>query len=133
NGTKIKKHKIEIRKTYTLKPKYKYRAGSEFDEFLEENQMDNPLKVNYYLLRKELLDNKGSNKLSVIDANNYRNSQYNKLDLRVNDNLKRKIEANILYVRTVDTGSKNGRAGLGIVSEDYNVKGIYVSGNTYRT
>ncbi|MHA1985522.1 MAG: N-6 DNA methylase [Promethearchaeota archaeon] len=133
NGIKIKKQKMEIKKTYTLKPKHKYRAGSEFDEFLEENQVDNPLNVNYYLLKKDFLNNKGSNKVSVIDANKYRNNQYIKLDLRVNDKLKRKIEANILYVRTVDTGSKNGRVGLGIISEDYNVKGIYVSGNTYRT
>ena len=41
--------------------------------------------------------------------------------------------ANILYIRTVDTGSYNGRVGLGFVSEDFNVNGIYVSGNTYRT
>ena len=95
--------------------------------------MDTPLNVNYYLLKKEILNNKGSNKLSVIDANNYKNSQYSKIDLRVNDNLKAKIESNILYIRTVDTGSRNGRVGLGIITEDFDVSGIYVSGNTYRT
>ncbi|MBY8985113.1 MAG: N-6 DNA methylase [Candidatus Lokiarchaeota archaeon] len=132
-GTKFKKQNVELRKVYILKPKYKYRAGSEFDEFLEENRVDNPLNVNYYLLKKEILNNKGSNKVSVIDANNYKNSQYNKIDLRVNDNLKAKIESNILYIRTVDTGSINGRVGLGIITEDFDVNGIYVSGNTYRT
>jgi len=132
-GLKFKDKSNFVKREYNLKPKYKYRAGSEFDDFLEENRLDTPLNVNYYLLKKEVLNNKGSNNLRVIDANNYRNSQYSKLDLRVNDNLKRKIEANILYVRTVDTGSRNGRVGLGVISEDYNVKGIYVSGNTYRT
>jgi len=133
NGIKIKKQSGEIRKTYILKPKYKYRAGSKFDEFLEKNRLDTPLNVNYYLLKKEIMNNKGSNKLSVIDANNYKNNQYTKLDLRVNDKLKTKIESNILYVRTVDTGSINGRVGLGVITEDFNVNGIYVSGNTYRT
>jgi hypothetical protein len=38
-----------------------------------------------------------------------------------------------LYVRTVDTGSISGRVGLGVITEDFNVNGIYVSGNTYRT
>jgi len=133
NGIKIKKQSREIRKTYILKPKYKYRAGSKFDEFLEENRLNTPLNVKYYLLKKEIMNNKGSNKLSVIDANNYKSNQYTKLDLRVNDKLKNKIESNILYVRTVDTGSINGRVGLGIITEDFNVNGIYVSGNTYRT
>ena len=133
NGIKIKKENEEIRKTYILKPKYKYRAGSKFDEFLEENRLNTPLNVKYYLLKKEIMNNKGSNKLSVIDANNYKSNQYTKLDLRVNDKLKNKIESNILYVRTVDTGSINGRVGLGIITEDFNVNGIYVSGNTYRT
>jgi len=79
------------------------------------------------------VNNKGNNKLDVIDANDYRNNQYNKLKLQINNKLKSIVESNILYVRTVDTGSYNGRVGLGIVSEDFNVNGIYVSGNTYRT
>ncbi len=133
NGVKIKRQNREIKKTYLLKTEYKYRAGSEFDEFLEENSVKTPLNVNYYLLKKDVMNNKGRHKLSVIDANNYKNGHYNKLDLRVNDNLKNKIETNILYVRTVDTGSRDGRVGLGIITEDFNVDGIYVSGNTYRT
>ena len=40
---------------------------------------------------------------------------------------------NILYARTVDTGSIDGRAGLGFIKEHFGVDGIYVSGNTYRT
>jgi hypothetical protein len=133
SGIKIKKKDNKIEKSYILKPEFSYRAGSEFDEFLEEYLTSKPLIVKYYLLKKDVLNNKGDNKLNVIDANNYRNNHYNKLKLQVNDNLKDKVESNILYVRTVDTGSYNGRVGLGIVSEDFNVNGIYVSGNTYRT
>jgi type I restriction-modification system DNA methylase subunit len=132
-GLKIKKENQEIKRKYLLKPQYKYRAGSEFEEFLEKNAVDRPLGVNYYLLKKDVLKNKGNIKTRVIDANDYKNNQYTKLDLRINNYLKNKIEANILYVRTVDTGSFSGRVGLGVISEDFNVYGIYVSGNTYRT
>ena len=31
------------------------------------------------------------------------------------------------------TGTITGRVGLGLIEEDFNVKGIYVSSNTYRT
>jgi len=133
SGIKIKKKDNKIEKNYVLKPDFNYRAGSKFDEFLEEYLASKPLIVKYYLLKKDVLNNKGNNKLNVMDANDYRNNQYNKLKLQVNDKLKSIIESNILYIRTVDTGSYNGRVGLGIVSEDYNVDGIYVSGNTYRT
>lgn len=133
SGIKIEKKDNKIEKSYILKPEFNYRAGSEFDEFLEEYQVLKPLIVKYYLLKKDVLNNKGNNKLDVIDANDYRNTQYNKLKLQVNDKLKSIVKSNILYVRTVDTGSYNGRVGLGIVSEGFNVNGIYVSGNTYRT
>jgi len=79
------------------------------------------------------LNGKGENNMKVIDANRYENSQYKKINLKVNNSLKNTIESNILYVRTVDTGSFEGRVGLGIILDDFNVAGIYVSGNTYRT
>ncbi|MFX0080364.1 MAG: N-6 DNA methylase [Candidatus Hodarchaeota archaeon] len=133
NGVKIKKKDIQMEKSYFLKPEFNYRAGSEFNEFLEKYQASKPLTIKFYLLKKDVVNNKGSNRLEAIDANNYRNNQYEKLVLQINSKLKKIIESNILYVRTVDTGSYSGRVGLGIVSEDFNVNGIYVSGNTYRT
>ena len=60
-------------------------------------------------------------------------NQYKRLKLSISERLKEKIENNILYIRTVDTGSVDGRAGLGIIKEHFGVDGIYVSGNTYRT
>ncbi|MFX1425902.1 MAG: SAM-dependent DNA methyltransferase, partial [Promethearchaeota archaeon] len=132
-GTKIEKKGNLVEQSYVLKPEFNYRAGSEFDEFLREYQVKEPLKVKYYLLKKDVLNNSGENKLDVIDANNYLNNQYKKLKIEVNDRLKQIIQSNILYIRTVDTGSYYGRVGLGIISEDFDVNGIYVSGNTYRT
>jgi hypothetical protein len=133
NGIKIKKQNRILEKIYILKPEFKYRAGSEFDEFLKEYSAQKPLKVNYYLLKDDVLENEGDNDIKVIDANNYQNNEYKKLILKINDKLKEKVESNILYVRTVDTGSYDGRVGLGIITEDFKVDGIYVSGNKYRT
>ncbi|MFX1240187.1 MAG: N-6 DNA methylase [Promethearchaeota archaeon] len=133
NGVKIRKQNDVIEKRYILKPEFKYRAGFEFEEFLKRYYAQKPLNVNYYLLRDKVMRNQGKNEIIAIDANNYQNSEYKRLILHVNDNFKKKIMSNILYVRTVDTGSYNGRVGLGIIAEDFKVDGIYVSGNTYRT
>ncbi|HUW89668.1 MAG TPA: N-6 DNA methylase [Candidatus Nanopelagicaceae bacterium] len=122
-----------LNREYHLTPKYKYRAGSEFDEFLEEYTAHNPLKISYYLHHDEVLKNSGPYEISVIDANKYENNHYRELILKVNKNLQGKLHRNILYARTVDTGSIDGRAGLGIIKEHFGVDGIYVSGNTYRT
>jgi hypothetical protein len=128
----LKKNRITERE-YNLIPKYKYRAGSEFEGFLEKYRARNPLNVNYYLLNEEVSKNPGTYQITVIDANKYENTQYRRLTIEINNQLKEKIEKNILYVRTVDTGSIHGRGGLGIIEEDFGVKGIFVSGNTYRT
>ena len=92
------------------------------DRFLKKYRVANPLTVKYYLLREEVNKNKGKQEISVIDANKYENNEYKKLTLSVNEELKQKIESNILYVRTVDTGSRNGRVGLGLLEDDFNVK-----------
>ena len=130
---KFKNKNTFLNREYRLAPKYKYRAGSEFDEFLEEYAAHNPLRVSYYLQHDEVLKNSGTFETSVIDANKYENNHYKKVILKVNKNLQEKLHRNILYVRTVDTGAIDGRAGLGIVKEHFGVNGIYVSGNTYRT
>ena len=132
-GLKFKDKNNFVKRGYSLKPKYKYRAGSEFDEFIEENRNRNPLKVSYYLQKEEVLNNLGSFEIKVIDANKYENNHYQNLIINVNDKLKKKLINNILYARTVDTGSVDGRAGLGIIKEHFGVDGIYVSKNTYRT
>ncbi|MFX1269943.1 MAG: SAM-dependent DNA methyltransferase, partial [Promethearchaeota archaeon] len=133
SGMKLKKQNKIVHKDYLLKFDYKFRAGYEFDEFLKKYRKKYPLKVKYYLLKDKALENLGNNEIDVIDANQYNSNKYKKLKLKVNEKLKQKLESNILYIRTVDTGSYHGRVGLGIIKADFNVNGILVSGNTYRT
>jgi hypothetical protein len=133
NGIKIKKQNKIVKKRYILKPEFKYRGGSVFEEFLNEYRSQKPLNVSYYLLKEDVMKSKGENKIQVIDANNYQNNEYKTLTLHISSELRNKVIANILYVRTVDTGSYDGRVGLGVIFEDFEVNGIYVSGNTYRT
>ncbi|TFG13073.1 MAG: SAM-dependent DNA methyltransferase [Promethearchaeota archaeon] len=132
-GLKIKDENQQLKRSYILNPEFKYRAGSEFLEFLKEYKSEKPLIVNYYFLHDEVVKNKGKNRIQVIDSNHYINNQYKKMDLYVNDSLKNKIESNILYVQTVDKGSSEGRVGLKVIRKDFDVNGIYVSSNTYRT
>lgn len=132
-GLKIKKKNRILKINYSLKPNYNYRAGSEFEEFLKKYKAHNPLSVNYYLLKDEVLENKGNHEIEVLDANNYANNEYKRILLYVNKDLKQKIDSNILYIRTVDSGTYDGRVGLGLINEDFNVQGIFVSSKTYRT
>ena len=132
-GIKIKKKDIILNRNFILKPKYKYRAGSLFDEFIETYGRKNPLKIKFYLTKDEVRQNNGRCRVEVIDANKYEHHKYKRLIIDVNKELNDKVQSNILYTKTVDSGSDNGRAGLGIIQDDFNVSGIYVSGNTYRT
>lgn len=133
NGIKVKKENKILEKTYLLKSKFKYRAGSEFEEFLKNHRANNPLQIKYYLLMEEVSKNYGINKINVIDANNYQNNEYKKLTLEVNEGLEKKIKSNILFIRTVDSGSDEGRVGISIIKNEFNADGILVSRNTYRT
>jgi hypothetical protein len=133
HGRKFKKSGKVIEREYHLKPNYDYRAGSEFNEFLDQFKAKDPLNVSYYLQKKEIENNKGTNEIKVIDTSEYESNDYNRKVLKINRELKEKVLANRLYVRTVDTGSFDGRVGLYNIQDDFNVDGIYVSGNTYRT
>ena len=130
---KIKQNNELLDKLFVLKRKYKYRGGTQFFEFLDEYKTKKPLNVKYYLLSEEVTKNKGTNQISVIDSNNYANNEYKRIPISVNNNLREKIENNILYVQTVDKGSSEGRVGLGIIAQDFKVKGIFVSSSPYRT
>ncbi|PMP88705.1 MAG: methyltransferase, partial [Caldisphaera sp.] len=129
----IKIGKDVQRKTYTLDPKNHYRAGTDFEEFVENYKAKKPIKVNYYLTIEEVERNKGSYEVEVIDANDYDGKQYKKRKIYVNEELYKKIKSNILFVRTVDTGSMEGRAGLYVIRDVFGVDGILVSKAKYRT
>jgi len=131
-GIKIKKNK-ELKITYYLKPEFKYRAGSEFDEFVMNFRANKPFIVKYYLQNKEVYNNRGSFGIDVLDTSNYVSNQYKLLKIYLNKNLRDKVKSNILYIRTVDTGGIDKRAGLYEIKKDFKVDGIYVSKATYRT
>jgi len=133
NGTKIYPNGDISERKYNLDPKFKYRAGSEFMTFLKKFKTYEPLKVSYYLLIEEINKNLGENEVILLDANQYNNGKYERLTFSVNKELYKKIMGNILFVRTVDTGSNDGRVGLNDIKNIFNVNGILVSGNTYRT
>lgn len=132
-GIKFKKNDEVLRRGYELKPEYKYRGGTEFDEFGKKYKAIKPLVVKYYLLKEEVEKNEGNEEIKVIDTSEYNSNDYERKILRVNDLLKEKVLSSILYVRTVDTGSMEGRAGLNVIKDDFNVDGVYVSRATYRT
>jgi len=122
----------QIIRDYLLTPKNKYRAGSEFQDFIKNNNNNNNIKVNYYLMQKDVDSNSGNNQIEVIDSNEYINNNYIKKIIQVNDSLSKKITNNILFIRTVDSGSSQ-RAGLYTIKESFSADGILVSKNPYRT
>ncbi|MHA1253091.1 MAG: N-6 DNA methylase, partial [Candidatus Helarchaeota archaeon] len=132
-GIKFKKKGVILERIYELTPSSKYRAGAEFDIFTKKYRTVKPLQVKYYLTKEEVEKNRGNNKIMAIDTNKYLSNDYQQVSLYVNDKLKDKILSNILYIRTVDTGTVNGRAGLNVIRDDFKVDGIYVSKATYRT
>jgi hypothetical protein len=130
-GLKIKSDDIRKR-VYILKPKNHYRAGSEFDEFVEKNKATNPLSVSFKPITYDDVEkNKGDKKLIVIDANDYRNGKYAKKEICVNKYLYNKIKSNILYVKTLDA-ELGKKAGLYVIQEDFQADGIIAS-KPYRT
>lgn len=120
------------RRKYTLTEENNFRAGQEFEEYVKKNKK-NVLNIKYYLKKQELDKNLGDNKLILLDSKEYKNGKYTKRVFFVNDNLYRKIRANPLFIRTVDTGSENGKVGLYFINEVFGTDGIYVDGSTYRT
>ncbi len=129
----IKINRVRQRKIYTLDPKNHYRAGSIFEEFVNEYQAIKPLKVKYYLTLEEVERNKGELEVEVIDANAFNGKEYEKMKIYVNKGLYKKIKSNPLFVRTVDTGSLYGRVGLYRIKDVFGADGILVTKAKYRT
>ncbi|MFN3621760.1 MAG: N-6 DNA methylase, partial [Nitrososphaerales archaeon] len=127
-ATKISKDGEKMR-TYKLSKKFRFRAGSEFYEFVEQFKADNPLDFEYYLLKKDVEANKGEYEVTLLDVNNY-----SKIVAKVNKELHDRIKSNVLFFKTLDTGRFEGRAGLYECKKVFGVDGIMVSKDyTYRT
>lgn len=121
------------KKNYCLSPKNFYRAGGEFDEFASYYKSSSPLKINFYLTLEEVEKNKGTIKIKLLDANNFSNGYFKYQVFSVNEKLYQKLQNNPLFIRTVDTGSWEGRVGLYNVKEIFGVDGIVVTREKYRT
>ena len=138
------------KRIYVLTPKNHYRAGNEFEDFVETYRAKNPLSVKFYLTIDEVSGNTGNTGntcnncntgntgntdvsfVLLIDANNFDREGYVKKEMQVSKQLYDRIKSNILYVRTIDTGSPNKRAGLYVIQDDFQADGIIAS-KPYRT
>ncbi len=130
-GVKVR-HEVQ-RRVYHLSPAFHYRAGAEFEEFTTRFRARTPLKVRYYLHRSEIDSHPGERVLHLIDANGFTGKSYGRFTARVDEVLYRRVVSNPLFVRTLDTGTPDGRAGLYLVSEVFKADGIVVTGASYRT
>ncbi|MEN3038225.1 MAG: N-6 DNA methylase [Candidatus Kryptonium sp.] len=129
----IKINNKAIEKVYNLNPRNFYRAGGEFDEFVTHFKSPQPLKIEFYLTLNEVRKNKGSKRVKLLDVNNFSNGYYKVNTYLVNEKLYRKLQNNPLFVRTLDTGSWEGRVGIYNVKEIFGVDGIVVTKEKYRT
>jgi hypothetical protein len=121
------------KKNYYLDPSNFYRAGSEFDKFVSEAKFKKPIKIKFYLTLEELKKNKGRNKINLLDVNNNLNGYFSYYSYKVNQKFYRQLKNNPLFIRTLDTGRWEGRAGIYDAWEVFNVDGILVSKEKYRT
>jgi hypothetical protein len=129
----VKANHMATTRCYRLSPKWHYRAGSEFEEFVTLHRAARPLKVRYYLHRETVQQHAGAYPLRLVDANNFSGKGYRVLEVGVDAALYEYVKANPLFVRTLDTGSADGRAGLYFIPEVFGADGIVVTKATYRT
>lgn len=123
----------EKRKVYTLLPENHYRAGTGFWDFVKKHRSPEPLSFHFYLYWDEVKCNEGLREVILMDANSHqKGGGYKVFKANVNDLLWQKLKSNPVYVRTVDTGRIEGRAGLYLLG-DLAVDGIVVTKAPYRT
>jgi len=129
----LKINSKSIEKEYNLSPKNFYRAGGEFDEFVSYFKPLALLKIKFYLTMDEIERNKGKIPIKLLDVNNFSNGYFGFNTYTVNQKLYNRLKNNPLFVRTLDTGSWDGRAGVYNVQEIFGVDGILVTKEKYRT
>ena len=118
---------------YTLLEKNKFKPNNQYSDYLKYNFKRDHLQVKFYLDYDEIVMNKGEHQVVLLNSKNYVNGQYTKETFHINDLLYRKINSNPLFVRTVDTGSLDGKAGIYSIRDEFGAEGIFVKGSTYRT
>jgi hypothetical protein len=131
NAYKINSH-VE-KKKYVLYEKNNFKPNNEYYDYIKNNFKKEHLNIKFYLNFKELEENKGNNRVILLNSKNYKHGEYTKETFYVNDILYKKIVSNPLFIRTVDTGSLNGKVGLYSIYDEFKAEGIFVKGQTYRT
>lgn len=129
----IKINHAPQRRWYRLVPSLHYRAGAEFEEFTTRYRAQTPLKVEYYLYWSVVENHPGSYELRLVDANEFTGKGYRTVVCHVDTALYQRVKANPLFVRTLDTGTSEGRAGLHLIPEVFHADGIVVTKSPYRT
>ncbi|MEM4134589.1 MAG: N-6 DNA methylase [Candidatus Micrarchaeia archaeon] len=129
----VKIGELTKKRIYILRPENKYRAGGEFEEFVNTYKSPAPLNVEYYLTLEEIDKKEGNFEVELLDVNNLVGSKYKKIKVYVNEEISNKIKSNILFIRTLDTGTKNGRAGIYVIKDIFKVDGILVTKSKHRT
>ncbi|MFN4033797.1 MAG: hypothetical protein ACK4ME_09335 [Fimbriimonadales bacterium] len=104
-----------------MKPSYSKRAPR-------------PLTVRFYLMLHEVEASPGDYPIVLIDANGYAHGEYGRITASVSETLCQKVRSNPLLLRTLDTGSLDGRAGLYWIADEFPcADGIVVTKATFRT
>ncbi len=116
----------------TLESRNNYRAGLFFDDLIS-SLPKNDLKFDLYLSESDLLDCPGTFKTTVIDVSCFSNRRYAVREYMINKDTMSMIRRNVLFLRTLDSGSREGRCGLYNIREEFNADAIVVSGKRYRT
>lgn len=129
----LKINNKSLEKEYNLSPKNFYRAGGEFDDYVSYFKSPTPLKIKFYLTLEEIEKNKGEKLVKLLDVNSFSNGYFRFNTYMINQKLYNKIKINPLFVRTLDTGSWGGRAGIYNIQEVFGVDGILVTKEKYRT
>ena len=110
-----------------------FKPNNEYYNYIKNNFKKNHVNVKFYLKYNELEENKGNNRVILLNSKDYKNGEYTKETFYVNDIMYERIISNPLFIRTVDTGSLKGKAGLYSIYDEYKTEGIFVKGQTYRT
>lgn len=71
--------------------------------------------------------------MKLLDANSFSNGYFKFNIYKVNQSFYKMLKANPLFVRTLDTGSWEGRVGIYNIKEVFGVDGIIVTKEKYRT
>lgn len=118
---------------YTLLEKNTFKPNNLFSEYLNAHFKKDHLNVKFYLDYGEIQNNTGDREVILLNSKNYVGGKYTKTTFHVNDSLYSKLKANPYFIRTVDTGSFHGKAGIYSIREEFNADGIFVKPPTYRT